>query len=181
MAKYINMGWLADRAIYIDSEDYQFYISDIKKNSNGILLFAPVTGTIGSILVSALGSYIGIVQNFWLRLIIVVITCLLSFFVSKIALKLLWNKADFMLYNLTYYQEKEVLQQAKKQNIIIKIIIFIFGLAIIAFYIDYILGSNAELLIIATLSLALCFTLVSDYSPLKRQKIIKHLEEECLS
>lgn len=178
MAKYINMGWLAERAIYIDSKDYQFYISDIKKNSNGILLFAPVTGTIGSILVSALGSYIGIVQNFWLRLIIVVITCLLSFFVSKIALKLLWNKADFMLYNLTSYQEREVLQKAKQQNIIIKIIIFLFSLTVVAFYINYIMSGEAELLIIATLSLALCFTLVSDNSPLQRRKIIKQLEEE---
>lgn len=33
-------------------------------------------------------------------------------------------------------------------------------------------------LIIATLSLAMSFTLVSDYSPLQRQKIIKQLEEE---
>ena len=178
MAKYINMGWLAERAIYIDSKDYQFYISDIKKNSNGILLFAPVTGTIGSILVSVLGSYIGIVQNFWLRLIIVVITCLLSFFVSKIALKFLWNKADFMLYNLTSYQEREVLQKAKQQNIIIKIVIFLFSLTVVAFYINYIMSGEAELLIIATLSLAMSFTLVSDYSPLKRQKIIKQLEEE---
>lgn len=33
-------------------------------------------------------------------------------------------------------------------------------------------------LTIATLSLAMSFTLVSDYSPLQRQKIIKQLEEE---
>ena len=178
MAKYINMGWLADRAIYIDSEDYQFYISDIKKNSNGILLFAPVTGTIGSIVVSSLGSYIGIVQNFWIRIIIVVITCLLSFFISKLAVKFLWNKADFMLYNLTSYQEREVLQKAKQQSIIIKIVIFLFSLTVVAFYINYIMSGEAELLIIATLSLAMSFTLVSDYSPLQRRKIIKQLEEE---
>ncbi|MDT9553380.1 hypothetical protein NNC69_05605 [Streptococcus mutans] len=178
MAKYINMGWLAERAIYIDSRDYQFYTSDIKKNSNGILLFAPVTGTIVGILVSALGSYIGIIQNSWLRLIIVVITCLLLFFASKITVKLLWKKADFMLYNLSSYQKREVLQKAKRQNIIIKIVVFLFGLTVVAFYTNYIVSSEAELLIIATLSLAMSLTLVFDYSPLIRKKIIKQLERE---
>lgn len=35
---YINFGWLSDRAIYIDTITKEFYLTDIEKNSNGIML-----------------------------------------------------------------------------------------------------------------------------------------------
>ena len=177
MAKYINMGWLADRAIYIDSEDYQFYTSDIKKNSNGILLFAPVTGTVLGGIISAISVLLG-ETSAGFRWIILFICCMVAFIASIMGVRLLWRKGNLSPYQPTAYQVRALLEKGKTQRIGQMILIWLSCISILIVYFYYVYSGDLRSLITATFFLGTIFILIWDNSPLKRQKIIKHLEEE---
>ena len=177
MAKYINMGWLAERAIYIDSKDYQFYISDIKKNSNGILLFAPVTGTVLGGIISAISLLLG-ETSAGFRWIILFICCMTASIASIIGVRLLWRKGNLSPYQPTAYQVRELLEKGKPQRIGQPIIIGIMTSTIIFLSFDYLISGNIRPLIISMFSLSVTLLMVWDHSPLQRRKIIKQLEEE---
>ncbi|HEL0612922.1 TPA: hypothetical protein TUU92_001932, partial [Streptococcus equi subsp. zooepidemicus] len=66
---YINFGWLSDRAIYIDTITKEVYLTDIKKNSNGIMLLGPVMSSISYTFFQVIGTYIGIIDDFVFRVI----------------------------------------------------------------------------------------------------------------
>ncbi|MCC9987619.1 hypothetical protein HK339_01870, partial [Streptococcus agalactiae] len=42
----INLGWYENRAIYYNIEEKKIYISNMKKNSTGIVILAPIVTTI---------------------------------------------------------------------------------------------------------------------------------------
>ena len=177
MAKYINMGWLADRAIYIDSEDYQFYTSDIKKNSNGILLFAPVTGTVLGGIISAISVLLG-ETSAGFRWLILFICCMVAFIASIMGVRLLWRKGNLSPYQSTAYQVRALLEKGKTQRIGQPIIIGIMASTILFLSFDYLISGNIRPLMISMFSLSATLLVIWDNSPLRRKKIIKHLEEE---
>ena len=177
MAKYINIGWLAERAIYIDSRDYQFYTSDIKKNSNGILLFAPVTGTVLGGIISAISLLLG-ETSAGFRWIILFICCMIAFIASIMGVRLLWRKGNLSPYQPTAYQVRELLEKGKRQRIGQMILIWLSCIAILIVYFYYVYSGDLRSLMTATFFLGTILILIWDTSPQKRKKIIKQLEEE---
>lgn len=177
MAKYINMGWLAERAIYIDSRDYQFYTSDIKKNSNGILLFALVTGTVLGGIISTISLSLGETSADF-RWIILFICCMTAVIASIVGVRLLWRKGNLSPYQPTAYQVRELLEKGKRQRVGQPIIIGIMASTILFLFFDYLISGNIRPLIISIFSLSITLLVVWDNSPLKRKKIIKQLERE---
>lgn len=177
MAKYINMGWLAERAIYINGKDYQFYTSDIKKNSIGILLFAPVTGTVLGGIISFISLLLGETSS-GLRWIILFICCMVAFITSIMGVRLLWCKGNLSPYQPTAYQVRELLEKGKTQRIGQPIIIGIMSSTILFLSFDFLISGNIRPLIISMFSLSVTLLIVWDNSPLQRRKIIKRLQEE---
>lgn len=177
MPKYINMGWLSERAIYIDSDDHQFYLSDIKKNSNGILLLAPVTGTVFGGAISAISSSLG-ATSAGFRWIILLTCCIVAFIASIIGVRLLWRKGNLSPYQPTAYQVRELLENNKHQRIGQTILILLSCIAILIVYFYYVYSGDLRSLMTATFFLGTILVLIWDTSPQERKKIIKQLEKE---
>lgn len=177
MARYINMGWLSERAIYIDSDDYQFYLSDIKKNSNGILLLAPVTGIVLGGLIYSLSLRLG-ETNVHFRWFILLICCTVVFITSIIGVRLLWCKGNLSPYQPTAYQIRELLENGKYQMIGQPILIGLLAMITLFLAFDYLISENLRPLIIFVFLLSVTLLVIWDNSPRKRCKLIQQLEKE---
>ncbi|MCK1204500.1 hypothetical protein MXZ79_07795 [Streptococcus uberis] len=70
------MGWYDDKAVYYNISEDKFYITNIKKNSTGILFLSPIVTTILGEILNNIALVFSI--NFIEQLILIVIFIIIS-------------------------------------------------------------------------------------------------------
>lgn len=180
MSKYINMGLLSERALYVDSTNYQFYTSDIKggKNSGTIFLFSPVASMMLSGIISRISLLIGAISDTQMRYLTLITCCAGAFILSKWGIKLLWSRGNFTRYYPTSYQLRTILENKKQKAIGQLVFLWLMSASVFILYLMYMTNGDIAPLLIATFSLTVVLFLILDNSPRKSLKLIHQLEKE---
>lgn len=119
---YINFGWLNDRAVYLNTKSQEFYLTDIRKNSNGIMLLGPVMSSISYTFFQTIGTSLGIVDNFTFRIIMLGLVIILSMIFRIGTVQFVRSKANFTSYQISGNQLTEIVRSANLQNKAIQIV-----------------------------------------------------------
>lgn len=169
------MGWYENRAIYYNIEEKKIYISNMKKNSTGIVILAPIVTTIlGEIL-----NRVNLTFNIsFLGIVIVIMTFFMfSVICSFYSIYLMRTKNEYQFIELYSSQMKTFLKEAKRHNnfiIIISVLILLLDIFLIKLMIEF---SDLKILFIFGISFVGFLMLVIDYRPLYRAKLIMELKK----
>ncbi len=170
---YINFGWLNDRAVYLNTKSQEFYLTDIRKNSNGIMLLGPVMSSISYTFFQIIGTSLGIVDNFTFRLIMLGLVIGLSMIFGIGTVQFVRSKANFTSYQISDNQLTEILKSASLQNKAIQIGLTILLIGAICESFLYLHEGKSTDILLGGIFIAISTMLVLDYSPLKKRKLIK--------
>ncbi|HEL0793291.1 hypothetical protein KUG02_07715 [Streptococcus equi subsp. zooepidemicus] len=178
---YINFGWLSDRAIYIDTITKEFYLTDIEKNSNGIMLLGPVMSSISYAFLQVIGTYIGIVDDFVFRVIILGLLMVLSMIFGAGIVLFVRSKANFTPYHLSDNHLAKVLKSANLQNWVIQICLIILSISSVCMSFLYLYRGKSATILMIGIFIAILTMLILDYSPLKKRRLIKKMKKSVLN
>lgn len=172
----LNMGWYDDKAVYYNISEDKFYITNIKKNSTGILFLSPIVTTILGEILNNIALVFSI--NFIEQLILIVIFIIISSLSAWYSVFLMKKNAHFKLIEFYPGQMKDFLSKAQKHNRFI-FFISIFLLLLDLFLIDLLISVNDfQILIIFGITFVGFLMLIIDYRPIYREKLIRKLKQD---
>lgn len=112
----LNMGWYDNKAVYYNINEEKFYISNIKKNSSGIMLLAPIVTTILGKIFTKIDLLFKI--NFIEHLILIAVFIMISSVSASYTIFLMKKKAHFKPIEFYPDQLKNFLNEAQIQKVL---------------------------------------------------------------